>query len=774
MVSVSGLTRHSLRLEAGIPVFVVAYNGVERLGAVYRFEVHFVVENQVEVDLAELIGGRATLSTEQDHISKFVINGLVSQADLMEVTPTHSLYRVELVPELWRAALSRHTRVFVDVTIKDVLQKMFDALGFDSETVKLAFSSSDCRKYPQICQFEESDLDFMTRWMEKEGLHYYFEQGRKEERVVIVSGQPARQSLAEGPLVYATGGALVTRTVRRFRSRSRLQTRKIEVRAYDAANPSTTSEASHDLGGKRAGTGVSVALSTEIQRPKVEREAQILEEIEVTQRLLFTGEADAPVFRAGYHFELEGHPLPRLDGDYYITQVRHQALQPCPDCANALSLLDLTATSASYSCSFDCVGADITYRLPRETPVPRVYGTLSGEVDGPSTDDYAQIDSAGRYRVRLRFDEHQKTDGSASMWVRMLQNHAGNPEGIHFPLRKGTEVMLVFLGGDPDQPLIVGAVPNAVTASPVTSTNHSLNVLHTAGDNHFELDDQRGSQRIELKTPTETTQLHMGAPQLVGENNYNLIQTTQGDGYVHTGRNLDVKVEGNHTETIGGKRTSSVSNDVVELFSSNQTTNVLGDVKWTVAGDYDGTVEGDYDLEVKGSYTVDYDEDTVTTVHANYSSTIVGAKNENFLGAVNSNWAAAVNNNFGGVVNSNFVGAVNNNFLGVALNTYVGGAVNLKLAAGVDVNVALPTVVNVAGSLTCDFALAGSLFVGGTLSIRLAVDITLALVSLNVTLLNASETVLSFSNNIVEASGKCIDLMKSDTQVNNTSASVTP
>ncbi|MGE0322877.1 MAG: type VI secretion system Vgr family protein [Polyangiaceae bacterium] len=760
MVSVSGLTRHSLALEGGIPAFVLAFNGSERLGQVYRYQIYFVVENQVEIDVDELVGGRATLTTERDQLPEFNVHGVVAQADLLEVLPTHTLYHVELVPEFWRAALSRHTRVFVDVTIKDVLQTMFDVLGFDAESVKLAFSRSDCRKYPQICQFEESDLAFMTRWMEKEGLHYYFEQRAKEECVVVVSGQPAARSLAPSPLRYATGTLLQQHAIHRFRPRSRLRTRTIAVRAYDASNPSATPEATSDLGGKRAGTGLSFALSTEIEQPTVDREAQLLEEIEATQRLSFSGDSDAPVFRVGYHIDLDGHPLPRLDGQYYISAVQHSGLQPCPDCVAALSLLDLDATSTTYSCSFECVRGDVVYRLPRETPSPRVYGTLSGVVDGPATEDYAQIDSAGRYRVRLRFDEQQKVDGSASMWVRMLQNHAGSPEGIHFPLRKGTEVMLVFLGGDPDQPLIVGAVNNALNPSPVTAANRTKNVLHTGGDNVFELEDTASTQHIDLRTPPENTEVYLGAARLEGSLSYNLIEKTDGDGFLRTGRSFDVTVGGTHTEiitgavkqTYGNKRTTSVADDVVELFSRNQTTKVLEDVSWEVVGDYDGHTRGDHTLKVDGKYKVDYDEDTVTTTHGNSSTTLMGATNENFLGAVNSNYAAAVNSNFGGVVN--------NNFVGLAANTYLAGYVNLNLAAGLDINAAIPLELNIAGSLTCDFALAGSLFVGGTLDIRLAVDITIALCSLSVYGLAACENIIYLNNNVVNCSGFNFDLKK--------------
>ncbi|MEZ4374687.1 MAG: type VI secretion system tip protein TssI/VgrG [Polyangiaceae bacterium] len=755
--------RHTLSLESGLENEVVAYDGTERLGQVYRFSVYFLVENTVEVDLGELIGQRARVGTDGDFES-FVVHGVVASAELSDVNSGVSVYRVELVPEIWRSALSRHTRVFVDVSVKDVLSKMFEILGFSSQQVRLGFSAEPLRKYPQICQFEESDLDFMTRWMEKEGLHYYFEQGRDEECLVVVSGQPAQQELHHAPITYSTG-ASTHHSISRLAPRSRLQTQKFEVRGYDPGRPATLAEATEELDGQRAGAGVSVALSTEIASPEVSKEAKLLKEIQGAERVVFSGEADMPVFRSGYHFRVEGHPLPRLDAEYYVTMVRHQAVQPVADMPAITQLLGLEASHTTYKCSFECVRGDVVYRLQRTTPLPRIYGTLSGVVDGAEDSDYAQLDDAGRYRVRLRFDEQEKGDGAASMWVRMLQNHAGNPEGIHYPLRKGTEVMLVFLGGDPDQPLIVGAVPNALTSSPITQSNQSKNILHTAGDNHFELEDQRGKQHRAEDTNGDHSAIHGSAAHPRGKP-YNPVQLTDGDGRLRTGRNYDVKVEGAHDELIVGAvtqtyrdvRTTNVTGNVTELYQAKQTTTVMEDVTWECVGDYDGHSHGDYTLVVDGEYSVDYEESAVETFHGATSSSYMGALNENFFGVVNSNALAAVNENFAGLV----------------LTTYVAGYININLATGLDVNVALPTELNVAGSLTCDFALSASLFVGGTLDIRLAADITLAMVSMSVTLMDASETILSFSHNTIEASGKSIDLMKSDTQVNTTSASVTP
>src|SRR5262249_54570578 len=129
------------------------------------------------------------------------------------------------------------------------------------------------------------------------------------------------------------------------------------------------------------------------------------------------------------------------------------------------------------------------FRAQSQTPWPRIYGYENGSVDGSADSEYAQIDDQGRYNVKFKFDESNLKSGKASTFVRMMQPHGGGIEGFHFPLRKGTEVVFSFLGGDPDRPVISGVVPNALTPSPVTSGNHTKNVIQTGGRNRFELED---------------------------------------------------------------------------------------------------------------------------------------------------------------------------------------------------------------------------------------------------------------------------------------------
>jgi len=221
-----------------------------------------------------------------------------------------------------------------------------------------------------------------------------------------------------------------------------------------------------------------------------------------------------------------------------------------------------------YRVEVESIRAATQYRHPRVTPMPRAEGVEVGFVDGPADSPYAQIDAHGRYKVRLHLDERSNPAAGASTWVRMLQPHAGAPEGWHFPLRKGTEVLISFLGGDPDRPVITAAVPNADYPSVVTSANHTHNVLHTGSDNRVEMEDRAGGQYIDLSTPPQNTFLHLGAHH--GPHAYNYITSTDGDGLIRTG--------GDYNVTVGGQKYEHVHGTVTEDYDQTKLTEVTAAV----------------------------------------------------------------------------------------------------------------------------------------------------------------------------------------------------
>jgi len=155
------------------------------------------------------------------------------------------------------------------------------------------------------------------------------------------------------------------------------------------------------------------------------------------------------------------------------------------------------------------ISATTPFRPKRVTPKPRFYGTMNAFIDGEQDGKYAELDDKGRYKVILPFDRVDKAGGKASSWIRMATDYAGEKEGLNFPLHKGTEVLLSFLNGDPDQPTIIGAVPNATKPSLVKAENQTISKLQTRAGNRIEIEDKEDRNRIKLYSPKCGTYMHL-------------------------------------------------------------------------------------------------------------------------------------------------------------------------------------------------------------------------------------------------------------------------
>jgi type VI secretion system secreted protein VgrG len=317
---------------------------------------------------------------------------------------------------------------------------------------------------------------------------------------------------------------------------------------------------------------------------------------------VFTGSGTALYLRAGYTFELHDHP--RFDASYLAIEVEHHG-------SHAWSTREMRRRVGLdgddvYRADVTAIPASVQFRAESRTPWPRIYGYEHGLVDGEADSDYAQIDEHGRYLVRFAFDESDLGAGKASTRLRMMQPHGGAPEGWHFPLRKGTEVLFLFLGGDPDRPVIAGVVPNAETPSPVTKKNLKTNVIETGGRNRFELEDEDGAQRVTLSTPQASTFLRMGAP----VEGHEMTLHTDGSTLLDTGGDMDVLVEGNLTEAVDGTTTETYTGDHCTSSLATRTIRICGAYSQTCDAGVTRTVAADESHVVAGAVSQHYGTQT--------------------------------------------------------------------------------------------------------------------------------------------------------------------
>jgi type VI secretion system secreted protein VgrG len=323
--------------------------------------------------------------------------------------------------------------------------------------------------------------------------------------------------------------------------------------------------------------------------------------------------------RSGYTFELEEHPLPSFNTGYLATEVRHYGNQAAQTLTQFRDVVDLPYNDL-YVAEVTAIRSNTQFRPESRTPWPRIYGFQNGVIEGPASSEYAQIDSQGRYSVKFQFDESDLRGTEASTFVRMMQPHGGRIEGFHVPLRKATEVMIAFLGGDPDRPVIAGVAPNALTPSPITSRNHTRNVLQTGGRNRLEIEDLAGQQRITLSTPHANTYLRMGS----ANDDHELIAKTDMRGLWCTGNNTDFDIKGHWWIEVNKDKKERVIGAVEEEYKATKLEKVLSG---SVTEEYKSqktTITETYDFKVGTTTTEKYTGDHTITHDANVTETISG------------------------------------------------------------------------------------------------------------------------------------------------------
>jgi type VI secretion system secreted protein VgrG len=495
--------------------------------------------------------------------------------------------------------------------------------------------------------------------MEREGLYYFFEHEGDRERLVITDSKSIHERL-RGPVRYhPIAGRDITAGDRleSFRCQHLSLPAQVRVQDYDYLKP--TLDVSGAAPVSRTGFGeISIHGARVFTPEQSKRLAKIRAEELLARKVVIQAAGSAPRLRAGYVFELDEHPRPSFNAAYLATEVTHSGNHAAS--TDELKRLIALEHDEVYRVEVTAIPADVQFRAVTMTSWPRVYGTENGVVCGPTESEYAQIDEHGRYAVKFKFDESDRKQGRASTYVRMLQPHGGGVEGFHFPLRKGTEVLLTFLGGDPDRPVIAGTVPNLHTPSPVTAGNNTKNVIQTGGRNRIEMEDRAGQQRITLSTPHANTYLRMGAP----NDQHELI--------VHTDQNALLDAKQNWDVVVGAHLDERVTGTVYEEYHDTKTERVTG------------------------VYDVYYHADVKSFINATTNETFNGARETYSWGTVKEEVGGNCEQTFHSPVKRTIYGKLEENVSATSTQT-VGGDISITSTGG-KITIRSPTEITIAAS----------------------------------------------------------------------------
>lgn len=540
---------------------------------------------------ADLLGAPACLVMQAGASEPRYVRGIVAAVSAQRAVHGRlAVYRVRLVPTLWLLKKQTTSRIFQDQTVPEIVAAVLEQAGVPYALHLLG----KYRPRTYCVQHGETDFAFVARLLAEEGIFYTFDHGGLDAKAEIVSlsdsarAYPAIEGdleLAYRPHQSAAGMAQGEHHVQQFELRRSLRSTSVFRRGYDFRRPALdlVAEAKlEDRSGGEPARGEIYAHHEEDEEPNIRPET-VKAELEQHRAGVEVAQGSSGCRRLvpGARFKLRDHDLGRLDAEYVVTRVKHEGRSP------------ETATPGEpvYANTFECLPATVAARPPR--PARTLHQvTETAIVVGPEgqeiyTDDY------GRVKVQFHWDREGQRDERSSCWIRVAQAWAGSGWGGQFIPRIGMEVVVVFLGGDVDRPMIVGSVYNAANLPPLKlpekKTQSGIRSQSTPGGggyNEIMFEDTAGGELLSIR-----------AQRNLDESASNDIRSTAGRDHVTaTGRNASRDVDQNDALHVGGNRTVRVDGALFE--------HVAGGAGASFAGDRHARVSGDDTVEAAGGHTL--------------------------------------------------------------------------------------------------------------------------------------------------------------------------
>jgi type VI secretion system secreted protein VgrG len=596
---------HSGAIDDGV-LLVAAFTGHERISAPFRYELN-LRSARADLDGAALLASDCWLAIQQPTllagsgrrgVQLLKLHGVLASFEQHGRDDESVHYRAVLVPHLWRLSLTRQSRIFQDLSVQDIVTQVLAKHGITEIEFNQCDKGTAVREH--VVQYRETDLDFLHRQLEHVGIFYTIEHGEQGPKLVF-GGCPesCRKLPGSGGLQFRThvgsaerGEALVAESVQALAIRHQPVPEKVVVGDWNWRTPDDPLFSEHAVDAQ-AVFGSQYEHGDHFKDDDEGAEIATVRAEELAWRkLVYHGTSDARGLRAGMVFTLSDHYRGDANTDHLVVEIRHQGSQ-------GFATADTDVLPAAlYSNEFTSIPAAVPFRPRRTTPKPVIPGTITARVDAAGDGQYAELDDQGRYKLKFAFDRSDLQDGKASRFVRMAQPYAGDDMGMHFPLHKGTEVLVTHVNGDPDRPVIASAVPNPQTGSKVSSGNQSQSVIKTGGGNSVTMEDTAGAEGFNVNATYDyslsaghdssvsvgnnaTTSVSVDSTSSVGAND---SQTVGSNRTVSIGANLEQTVGANQTDTIGADATLTIGANHSVAVGANQSISVGANLSQNVGG----------------------------------------------------------------------------------------------------------------------------------------------------------------------------------------------
>jgi len=609
------------------------FSGQEGISRLSNFDLD-LLSHDPDIKFEDIIGKRVTLRVTLGSDKKRYFNGFISR--FMQTGSDRGLanYRATMVPWLWFLTRTSDCRIFQKKTIPDIIEQIFKDLGFTDYKLQLQ-GSFEPRDY--CVQYRETDFNFVSRLMEQYGLLYFFEHEKGKHTLVIANDPSAHQPCPEQKEAKweAQGsGALAEDVITSWQWEQTLRPGKYAVTDYNFETPSTSLDAEMkttiDVGGN-AKFEIYDYPGEYSKKNQGDTIAKLRMEEEETQYFVVSGTSSCRAFTSGYRFDLKNYVRKDMNRAYLLTSVQHVATV-----GGTYTTTAVGKDESTYTNSFTCIPHKVPFRPPQATPKPIIQGVQTAVVVGKAGEEI-WTDNYGRVKVQFHWDREGKYDENSSCWTRVSQNWAGKQWGAMFLPRIGQEVIVEFLEGDPDRPIITGRVYNAEQMPPyplpgeqTKSTIKSNSSKGGGGSNELRFEDKKGGEEI----------------------------------YLHGQKDWTIAIENDKNQTVGHDETLRVGNDKTAQIGHDDTLSVGNNQSIAIGVDQTEKIGSNMTLMVGAAKT-----EVVTLVS---TETIGGAKALTIGAAYQVSVAAAMNETVGGL-KAEQVGAAKSEAVGGSKSESIGG-----------------------------------------------------------------------------------------------------
>jgi type VI secretion system secreted protein VgrG len=545
---------------------LAGHEGISRL---FSFSLDLLSE-QKSISFSDIVGQSVTITVQlSDGSTERYFNGYVSRFAQSGTDDRFTHYQMEVVPWLWFLTRNADCRIFQNMAVPDIIEQVFSDRKFASNFKNSLTGSYEPLDY--CVQYRETDFNFVSRLMEHNGIFYFFEHGEDAHTLILADSASALQNCpGQSSVRYApTVAPNIEDVVTAWQIEQELRTGKYTLTDYNFETPTANMLATES-------TVVEVDSNTNYEIFDYPGDyltgsdgtdvAKVRMQEEEAGYMVASGTSSCRTLASGYLFDFEEHDRDDMNKTYLLTEVQHTA--------SVGGGYGHGTGESHYSNRFSCIDSAVPFRPVRITPKPFVQGPQTAVIVGPSNEEI-YVDQYGRVKVQFFWDRKGTNDQDSSCWIRVSQPWAGQGWGAIFIPRIGQEVIVSFLEGDPDRPIITGCVYNANQTVPYTlpdnGTRSTLKSSSSKGGgsnefNELRFEDKSGDEQLFMNAQKDMDINVKNDLREAIANNRSLIVTK--DQMESVGGDLSLNVTGNINQKAGQNMSLQVTQNLTETSTS--------------------------------------------------------------------------------------------------------------------------------------------------------------------------------------------------------------